>query len=379
MRARGPLPCVTAALTPPATRLTFRREMMNTEKCIAGGADMAALHRVLIGYAGYTDIARDELEPMQAKGLFHAHARIRGSATILRIPRVGSFGLPPAANLDYQAASFARAAESGHVPLLHATISPRQGIPWGALVISEIEGGAPSLPGGLPAIARALAALHSVPVPPPPERPPLPSNDDPVRATLDVIEAQARFLDDAGLAPDTRRQIDYELAGARRFAADVTGQDMPIALVGTDTHPGNFMMQPDGTAMFVDIEKMLYGAPAIDLAHATVYTSTMWDADVAAALNADEVAAFYAVYFDALPRTLGDRIRPWCGPLRRFTWLRTTTWCAKWRVESQNGQAWSAAQHDPVYIASVRKRVDDYLDPETIARIRTGFDIGTSV
>ena len=73
-----------------------------------------------------------------------------------------------------------------------------------------------------------------------------------------MIEAQ--FLDDARLAPDTRRQIDYELAGARRFAADVTGQDMPIALVGTDTHPGNFMMQPDGTAMFVDIEKMLWGA-----------------------------------------------------------------------------------------------------------------------
>ena len=70
--------------------------------------------------------------------------------------------LPPAANLDYQAASFARAAESGQVPLLHAAISPRQGIPWGALVISEIEGGAP-FPGGLPAIARALAALHSVP------------------------------------------------------------------------------------------------------------------------------------------------------------------------------------------------------------------------
>ena len=180
--------------------------MMNTEKCIAGGADMAALHRALIGYAGYTDIARDELEPMQAKGLFHAHVRIRGSATILRIPRVGSFGLPPAANLDYQAASFARAAESGHVPLLHATISPQQGIPFGALLISEIEGSTPSLPGGLPAIARALAALHSVPVPPPPERPPLPSHDDPVRATLDVIEAQARFLDDAGLAPDTRRR-----------------------------------------------------------------------------------------------------------------------------------------------------------------------------
>ena len=184
---------------------------------------------------------------MQVKGLFHAHVRICGSATILRIPGwVLSVSHQPSISTIRLSVLLGRRKAATSPCYMPRSRHGKH--PWGALLISEIEGGTPSLPGGLPAIARALAALHSVPVPPPPERPPLPSNDDPVRATLDVIEAQARFLDDAGLAPDTRRQIDYELAGARRFAADVTGQDMPIALVGTDTHPGNFMMQPDGTA-----------------------------------------------------------------------------------------------------------------------------------
>ena len=340
----------------------------------AGGADLTALHRALSQFAPYADVAPRDLVPMRAKGLFHAHVRIAGTGSILRIPRVSSLGLSEAENLAYQEASFSRAAASGHVPVLHGTIPPQEGIPWGALIISEIAGGTPPLPDGLAAIARALAALHALPVPPPQERAPLPSHADPVSATLEVIEAQAQFLDDAGLIPEARRQIDDELTGARKFAADAAGRDMPVTLVGTDTHPGNFMMKPDGAAIFVDLEKMLYGAPGIDLAHATVYTSTMWDPDVATALDDADVAAFYEAYFDALPAALGDRIRPWCAPLRRFTWLRTTTWCAKWRVQSQNGASWSALQHDPDYIASVRRRVDDYFDSETIARIRAGFE-----
>jgi thiamine kinase-like enzyme len=351
-----------------------KTDSADSESWDAGGADMAALYRALASQDRFTSVAQDDLEPMRAKGLIHAHVRIRGTGAVLRIPRLSSFGYPPGANLAYQATCFRRAAESGHVPDLVGVIEPRPGIPWGALVISEIEGGTPPVPAGLPALARALATLHALAVPAEDARPPVPSHTDPVAATLDVIEAQARFLPDAGLAPAALAQIEEELARARKFAVSARGADIPVTLVGTDTHPGNFMMRPDGVAIFVDLEKMLYGAPAIDLAHATVYTSTMWDEDVATALSAGDVAAFYGAYFDALPRDLAGRIRPWCAPLRRFTWLRTTTWCAKWRVESRDGAAWSAAQHDPAYIASVRARVADYFDPATIETVRAGFD-----
>lgn len=342
----------------------------------AGGADMASLHGALTGLDGFADVRLEDLAPMRAKGLIHAHVRVSGTGAVLRIPRLSSFGYEPAANLAYQAACFRRAAASGHVPDLIGTVAPAPGIPWGALVISEIDGGTPPVPGGLPAIARALAAIHALPVPAERMRAPIPSHTDPVTATLSVIEAQAAFLDDAGIPAQSRAQIDEELESARGFAASGAGADIAVTLVGTDTHPGNFMIRPAGSAVFVDLEKMLYGAPAIDLAHATVYTSTMWDADVATALTDADVASFYAAYFDALPGELAARIRPGCAPLRRFTWLRTTTWCAKWRVESRDGAAWSAARHDPGYIASVRARVEDYFDPATIAAIRSGFDNG---
>lgn len=367
-------------LTPVTMHSTFDGRMAKAhdtdmlETWDAGGADLNALARALAERPGFADVSVPALEPMRAKGLNHAHVRIRGTGAILRIPRLSAFGFEADANLAYQVSCFHRAADSEHVPRLIGAIAPEEGIPWGALVISEILGGTPPIPESLPGIAQALAALHALPVPDRSARAPIPSHEDPVASTLAVIETQAGFLSDAGLAADARGQLDEELDRARALAADISGADMPITLVGTDTHPGNFMRQADGTAIFVDLEKMLYGAPAIDLAHATVYTSTMWDADVATALSPDDVAKFYTAYFDAMPSALADRIRPSCGPLRRFTWLRTTTWCAKWKVQSRNGEAWSDMQYDPAYIASVQARVADYFDPATIERIRAGFD-----
>ena len=340
----------------------------------AGGADLEALQRALTATDDFSAVGAANLLPLRAKGLIHAHVRIRGTDAVLRIPRLSSFGLEPVDNLAYQAACFSRAVASGHVPKLIGTIPPQADIPWGALIISEIIGGTPSVPDALPAIAQALAAIHALAVPADAARAPIPLHADPVTATLAVIEAQAEYLHEAGLASAALSQIKDELARARAFAAEAVGADIPVTLVGTDTHPGNFMTRPDGVAIFVDLEKMLYGAPAIDLAHATVYTSTMWDADVATALTPEDVAVFYAAYFAAMPSALALRIRPWCGPLRRFTWLRTTTWCAKWRVQSRDGVAWSAAQHDPAYIQSVRDRIADYFDPATIEAIRAGFD-----
>lgn len=343
------------------------------EKWDAGGADLPALHRALVRVDGFEASTLADLQPMRTKGLVHAHVRIRGAGAVLRIPRLSSYGFQPADNLSYQAACFSRAGDSGHVPRLLAEIAPAPGIPWGALVISEVAGRTPDIPLEMSAIAAALAAMHALPVPPLAERSPLLSHDNPVSATMTVIERQAEFLPGAGIDPRSQEQLDEELAWARGFSAEVAQADIPVTLAGTDTHPGNFMIREDGRAIFVDLEKTLYGAPAIDLAHASVYTSTMWDDDVGVALTEADVTAFYEDYFARIPASLAERLRPWCRPLRRLTWLRTTTWAAKWKVESRNGEAWSAARHDPAYLERVRLRVADYFDPDTIDRIRSGL------
>ncbi len=340
---------------------------------LAGVADAHALCRAAAAAAGISGLRPEDLEPMRTRGLMHAHIRVRGRAMVLRVPRAGAFGLGPAENLAYQSACFDRSYPCGHVPRRFASIAPSADVPWGALVIEEIAGDMPRLPEDLAAIAAALAALHGLPVPDADAVPPLQFHADPVGSTMGVIDAQAAYLDGAGVLGDARRQIDEEIAWARSFAAAAAGRPQPVTLVGTDTHPGNFLMPRPGHAVFVDIEKMVYGSPAIDLAHASVYTSTMWDPDAATALSDTQIAAFYETYFEAVGPALSGRLRPWCLPLRRLTWLRTTTWCAKWRVEARDGAAWSAADQDPAYIAKVRARVADYFDPATIARIRAGF------
>ena len=78
---------------------------------------------------------------------------------------------------------------------------------------------------------------------------------------------------------------------------------------------------------------------------------------------------------------LGDALSPYLMPMRRLMWLWSITWCAKWRVESakqiraakhqvQDTEDWSAENTSARLIDHVRGRVDLYLSPEIIERVR---------
>ena len=154
-----------------------------------------------------------------------------------------------------------------------------------------------------------------------------------------------------------------------------------MTLVLTDTHPGNFVVQEDGTAVIVDLEKALYGSPGTDLAHATVYSSTTWDLDCSAELTVDQVAGFYRRYLEIAAPELANSLRPWLLPMRRLLFLRAITWCVKWSVlrgrarldakhAAHSTEDWSAENSDPALIDHVAGRVADYLSAESLARMR---------
>jgi aminoglycoside phosphotransferase (APT) family kinase protein len=195
------------------------------------------------------------------------------------------------------------------------------------------------------------------------------------------IERQAAYLEAAELAPAARAELEAELAWARGLRARVAGTAQPVRLVLTDTHPGNFLIRPDGTAVIVDLEKALYGAPGTDLAHATLYSSTTWDPDTWADLSTDQLAVFYRRYLDGLDPDQAVELRPWLVAMRRITFLRALTWCAMWSVEHRRSARadahaadaaadWSAENTDPAVIAHVAERVAEYLRPETLERMR---------
>ena len=340
---------------------------------------------------GFATVPLADLRALPTKGLAHDHVAIRGRRALLRVPKQSQWALKAYENLTYQAACFERVSASGRGPRLFGVIPPSPEIPLGALVVERIEGRPPQLPGDLAALAEAMAQVHALKVPPPEARPPLADHDDPVGGALDEIEAQAEFLTEAALEAAARAAIEAELAWARDFAERVAAERprQPISLVLTDTHPGNFLITPHGRAVIVDLEKALYGAPGIDLAHATIYSSTTWDPDSHAVLSREEVAGFYRTYLAIVSAAAGPAmsaaLAPWLLPLRRLLFLRAVTWCAKWRVRHRQAAAkasattenWSAENSDPALIAHVAGRVADYLSPASLALMRADWAAGS--
>lgn len=319
-------------------------------------------------------------EIMADTGLAHAHFRLPGTGLIARVPKQSQMRLGAAENLAYQAACYRRASAAGHAPRLAQVLAPAAGLPRGALIVEEISGRPARLPEDLDAIVDALAAIHLLDLPEPAARRPLLDPADPLRDLLSEIEAQAAYLEAAGIAPETARLLEGGIAGLRTLAGQAPRP--PKRLISFDAHPGNFLVDAEGRAILVDLEKCRYSAPQLDLAHATLYTSTTWDVASHAVLSAPEVARAHARWLDRL----GDAGRAedaagWLIPMRRAMWLWSMTWCAKWRVLSRAsarrdgaGEDWSAEGSEAALVAHVRDRVDHYLDPRTAGRVADEFE-----
>lgn len=314
------------------------------------------------------------LEPLPDKGLAHDHVRLTGTGWLARVPKQSQMGLAPDANLAYQTACFERAARGGHAPRLHGVVAPAEGLPRGALIVEEIVGRSTQLPQDLPAIAQALASFHTLPLPAPAARPPLRDPADPLADLLEEVQEQAAHLGAARLERDAARMVSEELALFERAAQGA--ERPPKALISFDAHPGNFIVRGDGRAVLVDLEKARYSFPPLDLAHATLYTSTTWDVDSSAELDPADVFDFYG-HWAAAAGPSAQAWLAWQADLRRGMWLWALTWCAKWRVlsaqalrEDQHGEDWSAQRSDAALIEHVRGRVDCYLHPRIVQRVR---------
>lgn len=330
--------------------------------------DLDRLHQALLSVPGLGALDRADLEPLAGGGVAHDHVRIAGHGLLARVPRVSQLALAAADNLAYQAACFARLAPSGRVPRLAAVIDPGDLLPMGALVVEEIAGRPAAVPRDLTAIARTLAAIHGLPLPD--RREPLGDHPDPVLGTWAVIQRQMAYFDDAPATARVRSALADEAGWAADFVAASRQAAQPRTLVGTDTHPGNFIVDAAGRAIFVDLEKALYGSPAIDVAHATLPTSVLWSAPGAVPVAAAEILAFEQAWLAALPTALALRLRSWVRPMRRLTWLRSMSWFARWWVLSRHDPAWSAERLDPALAAHIEGCIALFFTDAMVDRVR---------
>lgn len=320
------------------------------------------------------DLAGCVPEPMADKGLAHWHFRLPGTGWIARVPKQSQMNLPAEANLAYQSACFVRAAPSGHTPKLLGVLSPSKHLPRGAFLVGEAVGRPARLPGDLSAIMETLASIHALALPDEGVRQPLLDPADSLRALMCEVDAQATHLDAANLASTSRAGIDAVRERVRAGTAFACA--MPKRLIAFDAHPGNFLIRDNGVAVLVDLEKARYGMPSLDVAHATLVTSTTWDLESSTVLRTAEVIDAYEHWALTLGAAAAGEGADWVLA-RAAMWLWSVTWCAKWRVLSQqarrstpDGEDWSRTMSEQRLNEHVRGRVDDYLSPQ-----RVGFVI----
>ena len=331
---------------------------------------LAALRR----RPAFSALTAGDLKPLPATGTAHGHVRLPGGL-LARVAYAHDGDPTAAARLQAQAAAFRHLALAGRTPSLHDVIAPGPGLPGGALIIDYIDGRAPRLPDELDAMADTLARIHALPLPPPGS--PIPHQKNPLSETLEAIEQNAmRFLDKAVPDPGARAEIAEELRLVRGMALAFGRRPQALTVALADTHPGNFIVDRAGTAWFVDLEKVHVGSPAIDLAHATLATSTLWHPAVGKVLSPAEVKGFYDAYFAKVGASQAGLLAPWLLPMRRLTWLRTTLFMARWRVQTRGPRdpadptQWSDAGLEPAMKAHIDARIDQCFRRETIRSIR---------
>ncbi len=309
-------------------------------------------------------LAGQPLYPLADHGLAHEHLRIGASGWLARLPKFSQMGLPPAEHLAYEHACFERAAPCGHTPRVGAVLSVTPSLPRGGLLVREVLGRAAQLPRDLPALAQALAALHALPLPASELRAPLRDAADPLADLLDDISPLMPALLAALPDAQAKHRVQQMHHGLRHLANQVTHRPSR-RLIAFDAHPGNFVLTPEGRAVLVDLEKARYSYPALDLAHATLYTSTTWDMQTHASLDAVQVADAYSHWWRGAQLPEGDRA--WLAPLRRAMALWSLTWCAQWL--HRNAQALAPTEPNPTLWRHVHERSTHYLSAQVIERI----------
>jgi thiamine kinase-like enzyme len=319
------------------------------------------------------------LERLKDKGLAHDHVRLVGTGMLARIPKQSQMQLGALDNLAYQSACFTRASATGYAPQLMGQLLPCEDLPRGALLVEEIMGRNAALPRDLKAIVQSLAAIHALAVPPADGRAPLLSATDPLRDLLAEVQLQAGYLSACDAAAESAAMVVAEL---ETFTQLCDSSPRPAqCLIAFDGHPGNFVVRADGRAVLVDLEKCRYSYAPLDLAHATLYTSTTWDIDSHTVLSTAETAQAYAAWERAVGSAVAQAARPWHVPLRRAMWLWSVTWCAKWRATSgvaaradAEGEDWSTQRSSHALVEHVRERTAHYLAPATVQAVLQGFD-----
>ncbi len=316
--------------------------------------------------AEFKALKTDDLMLLQGGGLSHDHIFLGDTDWLLRVPRANQLGMSSEEYLLLQKECYERVSVSGHAPSIKQLIPPSGSLKNGALVIQKIEGHRPRLPEDWGAMAKALASIH---------KEALPAITDPLEKAAAPFGSQKFLifdvfkssLDKVSLHEDSMNLINEELQALAAFFNNVAkNTNIPLALIGGDSHPGNFMIDKHGKAWLLDIEFATYDTPLIDLADAALPITACLDPDITPCRDKKGRTAFYDAWSKAVggnSKEMLSKYMPWA---ERIVQMRTLLWLVDWTVQ---GRIKNAALATDQAISNWDSMADHYLKPEVLKRL----------
>lgn len=288
---------------------------------------------------------------------------ITGEDLVLRVNHGSQMHLDH--QIDYEANALRLLGPSGRTPRVRYADGSLRYLDHGVLVMDFLPGSALDYedPADLAEAARILADIHGVRVP---EENGLIAPENSLKAILDECESMVSVFFDSPLGDAPTKQTIRELLDlAWQKADDLNGMPFPRCVINTELNNTNFLMNGAGKGYLIDWEKPLYGDPAQDLGHFLAPTTTFWKTDVI--FDDAQIDTFLERYIAAVREggrpDLAKGIVERTKVFLQVTCLRGVTWCAMAWVEYQSPER--ALTNE-----STRKKLDQYLEPAFLERIR---------
>jgi thiamine kinase-like enzyme len=324
-----------------------------------------AAQEALAGLDGaFAKVRPDVLTPLSSNGLAHDHIRIGTTGWLLRIPRGNQLGLSDQDYLTLQYECFTTAARSGHVPQIAGILQTSSELPHGAMVVEEIKGRKATRPEDAKYIAKAMARLHGIDIP---------SGDTMLQKADTPFTSQAFLLneifgdapDRGQIHPETKTMLKTEQQRMNEWFERARTQfaDVPLRLIGGDSHPANFLITATNHACLVDVEFATYDMPYIDLADASLPLTQRLDPDVRT-WGSECRNQFYQVWKKAVDPALAEKADAGRLIAERAVKLRTLLWLADWTTKDPAAQT----RITPLARHNWDRMAANYLDPTVMRR-----------
>lgn len=200
------------------------------------------------------------------------------------------------------------------------------GLPYPVIVEDYLPGRPLDYAADLKAAARAIAAIHALPVP---EDHGLKVLPDPVPAALEESrELAAPYLIWEDAPPRSRQAL---AAGIERLEEIGDSGDLfaaeDLAVVNYDLNTHNFVVE-DGEARLLDWEKARLSPAVEDLAHFLLPTTTLWRDETAARLTPEQEREFVDEYVERAGTADRERFERQLEVASLAIALRAVSWCA---------------------------------------------------